>query len=153
MPAIPDLRQSMCHSLMAAGFITLNLQNPFVVSGLEDTFHTWMMVALAIVVVLSWYFFARRLRAWRAVPSEMRARVTRRPRDLRQRAISHLLMSLLAIMLTALGYLGTLAVPHEGERTLMDTLLLCAGGVVGVLAVAILAGTVRDIIAAQKAAR
>jgi len=152
LPAIPDLRQSICHTLMAAGFVILNLQNPFVSGGLERSFHTWMMVALAVAVVFSWYFFYRRLRAWRSVPQEVRARVTRRPRDLRQRAVSHLLMSLLAMMLTALGYLGRLAIFTEEDGALLDRLILAFGGVVGVLAVAIFARTVRDIMATRRAA-
>lgn len=153
LPAIPDLRQSMCHTLMAAGFVLLNLQNPSVVGGLEGTFHFWMMFALGVVVILSWYFFTRRFRAWRAVPSEIRARVTRPPRDLKNRAVSHLLMSLLAVMLTALGYLGQLAVSPDGGRDLMGNLLLGAGAIVGVAAVAIFVRTVRDIIASRRALR
>jgi len=152
LPLIPDLRQSMCHTLMAAGFVLLNLLNPTVVSDPRGSFHQWMMLALAIVVVLSWYFFSRRLRAWRAVPAEIRARVTRRPRDLKQRAVSHLLMSLLAIGLTSLGTLVHLITSGEEAKSAAEVVLLGLGALVGVAAVAIFAGTVRDIIASRGAA-
>ncbi len=149
IPPPPDLRQSICHTLMASGFVLLVVQNPFSVSNLEGTFHTWIVLALLLVVLLSWYFFSRRLSTWKKVPLSVRARATRRPRDLRQRAISHLLMSLLALTLTALGYLASLAVPSSQDETMMQYVIVGTSGLVGVLSVAIFARTVRDLLSAR----
>ena len=149
VPPPPDLRQSICHTLMASGFVLLVIQNPFSVGTLEGTFHTWIMLALLFVVMLSWYFFSRRLRTWKKVPSSVRARATRRPRDLRQRAISHLLMSLLALTLTALGYLASLAVPSSQNETIASYIVVGMSGLVGVLSVATFTRTIRDLLSAR----
>ncbi len=149
IPPPPDLRQSICHTLMASGFVLLVIQNPFSVGNLEGTFHTWIILALLFVVMLSWYFFSRRLRTWKKVPSSVRARATRPPRDLKQRAISHLLMSLLALALTALGYLASLAVPSSQNETVVNYIIVGTSGLVGVLSVAIFTRTVRDLLSAR----
>ncbi len=134
---------------MASGFVLLVIQNPFFVGNLEGTFHTWIILALLFVVMLSWYFFSRRLRTWKKVPSSVRARATRPPRDLKQRAISHLLMSLLALALTALGYLASLAVPSSQNETVVNYIIVGTSGLVGVLSVAIFTRTVRDLLSAR----
>ena len=149
VPPPPDLRQSICHTLMASGFVLLVIQNPFSVGSLEDTFHTWTILALLLVVMFSWYFFSRRLRTWKKVPSSVRARATRRPRDLKQRAISHLLMSLLALTLTALGYLASLAVPPSQNETIVNYIIVGTSGLVGVLSVATFTRTIRDLLSAR----
>jgi hypothetical protein len=153
IPPRPDLRQSMCHTLLALGFVLLGLLNPFVIGSTEATFHTWMMVALGVAVLFSWYVFVRRWMRWSAVPRQLREAALRSATEIKQRAVSHLMMALLALLLTVFSFLGLMAVPGEGETAIVDKLLLLAGGIAAVAAVAILARTLRDLIAVRRATR
>lgn len=150
IPPRPDLRQSLCHTLLAVGFILLGSLNPFVVESTEASFHSWMMLALGIAVIFSWYVFARRWMRWSAVPKEIRAVAVRPAVEIRQRAISHLMMSLLALLLTGFSFLGLIAVPHQGQAAMLDKLMMGTGGVAAVAAVAILTRTLRDLIAIRR---
>ena len=152
LPPTPDIRQSVCHTLMAAAFMLLNLLNPIDARDMESTLHSWTVIALVFVVVVSWIFFTKRLKAWRAVPPEIRARVTRRPQDLKQRAVSHLIMSLLAVLLTAFALYAGLEVPVERFSEAANNALLVAVSAVGVLAMAVLARTVRELISVRRLA-
>jgi hypothetical protein len=151
IPPRPDLRQSLCHTLLAVGFIVLGLLNPVVVESTEASFHTWMMVALGVAVVLSWYVFVRRWLRWSTMPREIRAVAVRSVAEIKQRAISHLMMALLALLLTGFSFLGLVAVPDQEGLRWIDVLLMTVGGVTAVGAVAILSRTLRDLIALNRA--
>jgi hypothetical protein len=144
IPAQPDLRQSFSHTLLAAAFILLGVTNPFSPRGAEARFHSWMMWALAVVVALSWSFLVRRWLRWRRLPAEIRARIVRPVEDLRQRAVSHALMALLALLLSGFALLGRLEVLGEADPTAGERLVLCFGGLIGVGAVAVAARCARD---------
>ena len=150
LPSPPDIRQSVCHTLMAAGFVFLNLLNPINSEESQSALHSWTITALVFVVFISWIFFTRRLRAWRAVPTEIRMRVTRRPQDLKQRAVSHLIMSLLAVLLTAFALYAGIEVPTDRFSETVNNTLLVTVSAVGVLAMAVLARTVRELITIRK---
>lgn len=150
IPPRPDLRQSLCHTLLAVGFILLGTLNPFVVGTTEASFHSWMMVALGVAVILSWYVFARRWMRWTTVPKEIRAVAVRPVVEIRQRAVSHLMMSLLALLLTGFSFLGLIAVPGDDPAGALDKLMMGAGGIAAVAAVAILTRTLRDLIALKR---
>lgn len=150
IPSPPDLRQSLCHTLMALGFFMLNKLGPYAPGKSESQFHYWIVLALGVVVVLSWYFFVKRLKAWRQVPSELKARFTRQPSELKQRAISHLLMSLLALTLTALAFLPYTFYADFESLKLKDFFIISAGAFVGIISVAVLSRTVRDLITVRQ---
>ena len=122
----------------------------FVVDDDETSFHWWMMVALGAFLVLSWYVFVRRLLRWNAVPKEIREVAIRSAAELKQRAISHLMMALLALLLTGFAFLGLIAMSRDGEIGSIDKLLMGAGGVAAVAAVAILTRTLRDLMALRR---
>jgi len=153
VPPPPDLRQSFSHTLLAAAFILLGVTNPFSPRGTEAAFHSWMMLALAAVVVMSWSFLARRWLRWRRLPAAVRARVVRPLDDLRQRARSHLLMALLALLLSGFALLGRLELLDDRGPSAGERLLLVIGGIVGVGAVAVAARCVRDVIALRRSSR
>jgi hypothetical protein len=153
IPPRPDLRQSLCHTLLAAGFSLLAVLNPFDTGGAEGAFHSWMMVALGVAVVASWYVLSRRWIKWRSVPAELRAAVQRAPAELRQRAISHLMMALLALLLTAFSFLGRASGPAAGNYTTGELLLFGVGAVVAIAAVAVLVRTLRDLLNLRRADR
>jgi hypothetical protein len=150
IPPRPDLRQSLCHTLLAVGFILLGTLKRFVVEEGETSFHWWMMVALGAFLVLSWYVFARRLIRWNAVPKEIREIAVRSAAELKQRAISHLMMALLALLLTGFSFLGLIAMSSDGSIGAIDKFLMGAGGVAAVAAVAILTRTLRDLMALRR---
>lgn len=152
LPPRPDVRQSMCHTLLAAGFCLLAVLNPFDTGGAEGAFHRWMMIALGVAVAISWYVLSRRWTRWKAVPAELRSAVRRTPAELRQRAIGHLMMALLALLLTAFSFLGRATGPAAGNYALWELLLLGAGGVVAIAAVAVLVRTLRDLLGLRRAA-
>ena len=151
LPPSPDIRQSLCHTVVAAGFFLINLQNPFSKNAAEDVFHLAVMVVLPLVFFFSWYFFYTRLKAWKKIPVDIRNRITRTPLALKNRAVSHMLMALLAAGLTALGYLGHLFSPPEQTQQLIPNILLAADSLVGILAIAILARTIRDLLTTSRA--
>ncbi len=153
VPPQPDLRQSFSHTLLAAAFILLGVTNPFARQGTEASFHTWMMAALAVVVALSWSFLVRRWLQWRRLPEGIRARVVRSLEDLRQRAVSHVLMALLALLLSGFALLGRLEVLGDGAPSASERLLLGFGGLVGVGAVAVAARCARDFLALGRVSR
>jgi len=145
VPPRPDVRASLCHTLLASGFILLGVQNPFAEGGSGPAFHSWMMGALAVVVAHSWWMVARRLLSWRALPEEIRARASRGPADVRQRALNHLTMALLALLLTAFSFLGRIAAPEVRYDEVADTALLSVGIVTAACAVAAIASAFRDL--------
>ena len=151
VPPRPDLRQSLCHTLLAAGFSLLAVLNPFDTGGTEGTFHTWMMIALGLAVLASWYVFSRRWIKWKILPAEVRDAVRRTAAELRQRAISHLMMALLALLLTAFSFLGRATGPAAGNYSGGELLLLGLGGVVAIAAVAVLVRTLRDLLTLRRA--
>jgi predicted membrane protein len=152
VPPQPDLRQSFSHTLLAAAFILLGVTNPFAPRGVEAAFHSWMMWALVVVVTFSWSFLVRRWLRWRRLPAPLRARVVRSPEDLRQRAVSHVLMALLSLLLSGFALLGRLEVLGDDGPSAGERLLLGAGGVVGIGAVAVVARCVRDLLALRRSA-
>lgn len=153
VPPQPDLRQSFSHTLLAAAFILLGVTNPFSPRGTEAAFHSWMMVALAVVVAMSWSFLVCRWMRWRRLPAVIRARVVRSPEDLRQRAVSHLLLALLALLLSGFALLGRLEVLDEDGPSAGERILLILGGIVGVGAVAVATRCIRDLLALHRASR
>jgi len=150
IPPRPDLRQSLCHTLIVVGFILLGTLNRFVIKDAAPSFHLWMMVALGAFLVASWYVFVRRWLRWSTVPQEIRAVAVRPAAELKQRAVSHLMMALLALMLTGFSFLGVVALPNDGESLVVDKFLLATGGVAAVAAVAILTRTLRDLLALRR---
>lgn len=140
---LPDIRLSICHTALAGGFLLLNIQNPY---KLENIMYLIIMSAMPIVAVISWYFFVKRLQVWKKIPPEIRNRITRTPAALKNRAFSHMLMSLLAASLTALGYIGHLISPlQEQYNKVIEIIVLSLDGLIGVVAIAVLARTVRDL--------
>ncbi|MBN2527720.1 MAG: hypothetical protein JXR76_15115 [Deltaproteobacteria bacterium] len=106
-----------------------------------------IMCAMPVVAVISWYFFVKRVKLWKRIPQDIRNRVTRTPAALKNRAFSHMLMSLLAASLTALGYIGHLIAPLEKQyNRIIEILILSLDALVGVIAIAILARTIRDLL-------
>ena len=150
MPNPPDLRQSLCHTVMAMGFFMLYKLNPATHGDTETAFYFWLVLAVAFVALFSWYSFGRRLKAWRRVPSSIRSRFIRRPADLKQRAVTHLLISLLALTLTALAF-SPYALHSDLEGlAVTDIILMICGAIVGIVSVAILSRTVRDLLAVRR---
>lgn len=141
---LPDLRQSICHTALAAGFLLLNIQNPY---KLENLMYLVIMCAMPVVAVISWVFFSKRLKVWKKFPAETRNRITRTPVALKNRAFSHMLMSLLAAGLTALGYIGHLISPlHSHYNMTIEIIILTIDAIIGVIAIAVLTRTVRDLV-------
>ena len=141
---LPDIRLSICHTILAAGFLLLNIQNPYKV---ENVLFLVIMLLMPVVAVFSWYFFFKRLKVWKKIPPDLRNRVTRTPGVLKNRAFSHLLMSLLAACLTALGYIGHLISPIESRyNQIVEILILSLDGLIGVTAIAVLSRTIRDLL-------
>ncbi len=146
----PDLRQSLCHTMLASAFVLLGVFNPFA-RGTEAVFHSWMMVVLAVVVALSWVHLAHRLERWRGMPPELRERSARSAEELRQRAVSHLLMGLLALLLTGFSLVGTLKREQLGlERAEGREWLPWVAALVGAGSLAILAAAARDLLERKK---
>ena len=141
---LPDIRLSICHTALAAGFLLLNIQNPY---KLENVMYMIIMCAMPVVAVFSWYFFVKRLKIWKKIPSELRNRVTRPPTVLKNRAFSHMLMSLLAACLTALGYIGHLISPIETQYgRFVEVIVLTFDALVGIVSIAVLSRTIRDLV-------
>jgi Na+/pantothenate symporter len=149
LPARPDLRQSICHTLLAAAFILVGILNPFSNKGVEASFHAWMMLALIVVVVFSWYFLVRSWLRWRTVPQKIQAIQIQKVNRKRGRARSHALMSSLSILLASFAFLGRAAIP-EGEATLIDEALFYTGAVIVIAGTAVLAQALRNLIAINK---
>ena len=150
IPPRPDLRQSLCHTLLVVGFVLLGTLKRFVIEDSETTFHWWMMVALGAFLVFSWYVFARRLIRWNAVPKPIREIAVRPAAELKQRAISHLMRALLALLLTGFSFLGLMAMSEEGGTGALDKFLMATGGIAAVAAVAILTRTLRDLLVLRR---
>ena len=72
LPIRPDLRQALCHTLLAAAFVLVGILNPFAAGAVETRFHGWMMVVLVLAVVLSWWVMIRRWRKWIGLPPQVR---------------------------------------------------------------------------------
>ena len=105
-----------------------------------------IMFAMPVVAVFSWYFFFKRLKVWKKIPQEVRNRVTRTPAALKNRAFSHMLMSLLSASLTALGYIGHLISPLQLQYgRFVEVVVLALDGLIGVVAIAVLSRTIRDL--------
>ncbi len=150
MPNPPDLRQSLCHTLLAMGFFMLYKLGPSAGGDSDTSFYLGIVLALVFVALFSWYSFGRRLKTWRRVPSSVRSRFTRRPTELKQRAITHLLISLLALTLTALAFSPyALRSDFEGLSAMDITMIIC-GAIIGIVSVAILSRTVRDLLAVRR---
>lgn len=150
LPPRPDLRQSLCHTLLASAFVLLGVFNPFA-RGTEAAFHSWMMLVLAAVVALSWFYLALRWRRWIRVPPELRERSVRSAEELRQRAVSHLLMGLLALLLTGFSLVGTLKSEQLGvERAGGRGWLPWVAALVGLGSLAVLAAAARDLLGRRK---
>jgi hypothetical protein len=150
IPPRPDLRQSLCHTLLVVGFVLLGTLRRFVIEDSETGFHWWMVAALAAFLVFSWYVFARRMVRWKAVPKAIREIAIRPAAELKQRAISHLMMALLALLLTGFSFLGLMAMSDDSESGTLDKFLMVAGGVAAVASVAILTRTLRDLMALKR---
>ena len=149
---LPDIRQSICHTLIAVAFGLIHVQNPVKEALRNNILSLVVLAALPIAVGISWQFFIRRLSAWKALPQETRSRLTRTPGSLRTRAISHLLMALLAAALTAIRYIGHLVSPLESSYGVVGAwIILAADALVGVLSVAVAASSVRDLISYLRA--
>jgi hypothetical protein len=143
---IPDLRQSICHTLVAAGFILANLQNPVEAKAEGPGFHLVFMLILAVAVVFSWLFFYRRFSDWKKIPSDIRSRATQSPAALKNRAVSHLLMALLAFGLTALGYIGKFSsLDNPTVLAVIGNGYLLIDIIVAVFSLTILVQTLRDL--------
>ena len=148
---LPDIRLSICHTALAAGFLLLNIQNPY---KLENVMYLIIMCAMPVVAVFSWYFFFKRLKIWKRIPADTRNRVIRSPAALKNRAFSHMLMSLLAASLTALGYIGHLIAPLEQQYgRFVEIVVLSFDALIGVVAIAVLSRTIRDLVAFFSAQR
>lgn len=144
---IPDLRGSLCHTIMAAGFFLINVQNPYRRHFIEDKLELFVMMAIPIAIGFSWYNFYKRFSQWRKTPLEVRNRLTRSPESLRNRAVSHLLMALLAAGLTALGYIGHIVEHAEVNPGMADNVFLGLDALVGIIAIATVSRTIRDLMA------
>lgn len=151
---LPDIRQSICHTSLAAGFILLNIQNPYKERLFESIIYLLIMSAMPVVAFISWTFFFKRLKMWKRFPVETRNRITRTPVALKNRAFSHLLMSLLSACLTALGYIGHLISPlHSHYNQFIEYIVLSFDALIGTIAIAVLSSTVRDFISYFRASR
>jgi len=149
LPVMPDLRQSICHTLLAAAFILVGVLNPFAGQGVQASFHAWMMVALLLVVALSWYFLFRAWNRWRNASDKVRAIQVLKVNRKRGRARSHALMSALSILLASFAFLGRATVP-EGEATLLDEALFVTGALIVIGGTAVLAQSLRNLIAIHR---
>ena len=145
--ALPDIRQSLAHTILAFGFVLINVQNPFK----EHIFDNWMnavvLISMPIAAIISWVLFAKRLKVWKNLPQDIRSRITKTPELLKNRAVTHMLISLLAAGLAAIGYIGHLVSPlqnHFGDG--LTNAILSADAVVGVISISILSSTVRDLV-------
>ncbi|MCP4679285.1 MAG: hypothetical protein GY854_28115 [Deltaproteobacteria bacterium] len=148
-PILPDLRQSLCHTLLAAAFVLVGMLNPFADGGTEASFHWWMMVVLAISAVMSWSYVFSRWRAWRGTPKEIKAAQILGARQDRDRARSHALMAALSLMLTMFAFLGRAAIP-DMHKSLLHEILFYTAAFVSVLSTTVLSRAVRDLLFQRK---
>jgi|GEM_PF-4571813 len=142
---IPDLRASICHTSMAAGFLLINLQNPYRVPLHETKVELLVMMSLPVIVFLSWSMFVRRFRNWQRLTTEQQQRITRTPKSLLNRAVTHLLMALLATGLTLLGYVGHVVGAALHEPGPYETTLLVADVLVAIVAITAAFRAITDI--------
>ena len=143
IPIRPDLRQSLCHTLLAAAFVIVGIVNPFAGGSIETELHGWMMVVLLIVVVLSWLVMVRRWRRWVGLPEQIKLVQNEGARLDRSRAKSHALMSALALMLTVFAFIGRAVIPHV-SGSLTDELLFYTSVAVAVVSTVVLTRSIRD---------
>ncbi len=144
-PLLPDLRQSLCHTLLAAAFVLVGMLNPFAGDGTEASFHWWMMVVLAISVVMSWGYVLSRRRAWRGTPGQVKAAQILEARQNKDRARSHALMAALSMMLTVFAFLGRAVIP-DMHQSLLSEILFCTAAAVAVLSTTVLCSAIRDLL-------
>ncbi|MBN2719403.1 MAG: hypothetical protein JXX14_26365 [Deltaproteobacteria bacterium] len=106
-----------------------------------------IMCAMPFVAAFSWYVFFKRLKIWKRIPSEIRSRIIRPPAVLKNRAFSHMLMSLLSACLTALGYIGQLISPMEKQYgRFLEFTVLTFDALIGIISIAVLTRTIRDLL-------
>ncbi len=143
VPPRPDLRQSLCHTLLASAFVLLGVLNPFA-GGTEAQFHWWMMVILVIAVAASWSYVTRRWLAWRELPQEIKVVQARAARYDSERAKSHLLMSALALLLTGFAFLGRAVIPDMSESLFLEALFYTAA-FIALVSTTVFSRAVRDL--------
>jgi len=144
-PLLPDLRQSLCHTLLAAAFVLVGMLNPFAGDDTEAGFHWWMMVVLAVSAVISWGYVLSRWRAWRGTPGQVKVAQILEARQNKDRARSHALMAALAMMLTVFAFLGRAVMP-DMHKSLLSEILFYTAAVVAVLSTTVLSGAIRDLL-------
>lgn len=139
----PDLRQSLCHTLLAAAFVLLGVLNPFAGSDGGVRLHWWVMGLLVIFALISWFFAAKTWVAWQKTPRRVRLLQIEAARLDRNRAQSHGLMSALSLLLTGFAFLGGAFIPEITEGTL-NRILFGFAVLIAVLSAAILTRVIRD---------
>jgi hypothetical protein len=144
LPLRPDLRQSLCHTLLAASFVLVGVLNPFTSGDAEARFHMWMMAVLVAAVIVSWWVMIRRWLKWIILPEEIRTVQNHGARFDLGRAGSHALMSALALLLTLFAFLGRAVIP-DGEEDLFDEILFCMATAIALVSTAVLSGSIRDL--------
>ncbi|MBN2802272.1 MAG: hypothetical protein JXR91_04170 [Deltaproteobacteria bacterium] len=148
---IPDIRQSMAHTALAFGFVLINLQNPYKDQLLDNWINAVVFFAMPIAAIISWVLFFIRLGVWKKIPLNTRAVITKTPETLKNRAISHLLISLLASGLTAIGYIGHLISPvYNHFNVVTGKIIIYSDIFAGIVSIAIISSSVRDIIVFAK---
>ena len=143
-PISPDLRQALCHTLLAVAFILLGVKNPFALGDGPVQFRSWMIVLMGGVVAISWGFVMARWFSWHRLPDDKRAQgAVERTRG---RALNHAMISALALMLTVFSFLGLILGIDEGNN---DSLLHFGMGVAAICLI-VLGVSVRDVLSLSK---
>lgn len=145
----PDLRQTLCHTLLAAAFALLWVFNPLGGKSREQLLPLWVMVFIVGFAATSWVVVLRSRSAWLKAPSHLRKRQAQAAALDKNRAQSHGLMSALSLLLTGFAFLAGAFIPEVTEGLFNRILFGCAL-VVAMLSAAVLTRAVRDLIVQRR---
>ena len=149
LPPFPDLRQTLCHTLLAAAFALLWVFNPISGKSVEHKLPLWVMVFIVGFAISSWVVVLRARSAWLRAPSHLRLAQSQTAALDKNRAQSHGLMAALSLLLTGFAFLAGAFIPEITEGVL-NRILFGAAVLVATLSAAVLTRAVRDLFIQRK---